>query len=58
MASVAQDFIEKYIESEKAKFGRELTLEEAELEVDAWLLKCAAARRTQRSEARAAAGGL
>lgn len=35
----AQDFIQKYIESEKAKFGREVSAEEAEREVDAWLLK-------------------
>ena len=34
-----QDFILKYIESEKAKFGREVTREVAEQEVDAWLLK-------------------
>jgi len=34
-----QDFIQKYIESEKAKFGREVSAEEAEREVDAWLLK-------------------
>ncbi|KAL1520461.1 hypothetical protein AB1Y20_022042 [Prymnesium parvum] len=34
-----EDFVTKYIESEKAKFGRELTREEAEREVDQWLLK-------------------
>mmetsp|Transcript_25593 Transcript_25593/g.63497 ORF Transcript_25593/g.63497 Transcript_25593/m.63497 type:complete len:166 (-) Transcript_25593:366-863(-) len=34
-----EDFIVKYIASEKEKFGRELTREEAALEVDEWLLK-------------------
>jgi len=34
-----EDFIAKYIISEKEKFGRELTYEEAALEVDTWLLK-------------------
>lgn len=34
-----EDFIEKYIKSEKDKFGRELSREEAEREVDEWLLK-------------------
>lgn len=34
-----EDFIRKYIESEKEKFGRELEWDEASREVDAWLLK-------------------
>ena len=33
------DFIEKYIESEKAKFGRDIDRATAEAEVDEWLLK-------------------
>jgi hypothetical protein len=37
------DFVRQYIESEKAKFGREIGLAEAEAEVDAWLLKQATA---------------
>lgn len=37
------DFVSQYIESEKAKFGREIGRAEAEAEVDAWLLKQATA---------------
>lgn len=38
-----EDFVRQYIESEKAKFGRELGTAEAEAEIDAWLLKQATA---------------
>lgn len=34
-----EDFIAKYIASEKQKFGREIDRATAELEVDEWLLK-------------------
>ena len=33
------DFVDKYIASERAKFGRQLDRETAEREVDEWLLK-------------------
>ena len=34
-----EDFIDKYITSEKAKFGREVDRATAEAEVDEWLLR-------------------
>lgn len=34
-----EDFVVKYIESEKAKFGREIDRTTAEAEVNEWLLK-------------------
>ena len=34
-----EDFIRQYRESEKAKYGREISREEAEAEVDEWLLR-------------------
>jgi hypothetical protein len=43
-SSRVQDFIEKYMLSEKDKFGRDVTREEAEKEIDAWLLRSAVMR--------------
>ena len=40
------DFVAKYIVSEREKFGRELSVAEAEAEIDAWLLKQASQPKT------------
>lgn len=44
-----EDFIVKYIASEKEKFGREISRKEAEAEIDAWLLKQATAAPSKTS---------
>jgi len=52
------DFVRQYVEAEKAKFGRELTPEAAEREIDAWLLKQATAAPSKTSAADVAAAVL
>lgn len=53
-----EDFVVKYIESEKAKFGREIDRTTAEAEVNEWLLKQATyAPAKTRCMLRGAAGG-